>query len=223
MENYEHLKKCNEHINIFHVSDEQFNQFGRVIENYQFGELIKHMENTHIPAEGNIYIPSDIELERIDISKDIQYNFYGGMPIQIGYCNGVNSNLNGLEYHKSSEINIACNDLVLLLGRIQDIVDNYYSVENLKAFFVPMGTAIEMYSTTLHFGPCKVVDTGFRCIVILPKGTNEELPVKNNPITEEDKLLFMKNKWLLAHPERMQLIDKGAFPGLIGENIKVNY
>ncbi|GKU85175.1 hypothetical protein NCCP28_45710 [Niallia sp. NCCP-28] len=34
--------------------------------------------------------------------------------------------------------------------------------------------------------------------------------------------MFMKNKWLIAHPEREQLINKGAHPGIKGENIKVN-
>jgi hypothetical protein len=31
----------------------------------------------------------------------------------------------------------------------------------------------------------------------------------------------MKNKWLIAHSEREQLINKGAHPGIKGENIKV--
>ena len=47
------------------------------------------------------------------------------MPIQIGYCNGPNSTLNGLEYHKSSEINIAITDMVLLLGKVQEVENNF--------------------------------------------------------------------------------------------------
>ena len=43
---------------------------------------------------------------------------FGEMEIQIGYCNGHNSMLNALEYHKSSEINVAATDAVLLLGSI---------------------------------------------------------------------------------------------------------
>ena len=43
------------------------------------------------------------------------------MPIQIGYCNGNNNKLNGLEYHRDSEINIAVTDMVLMIGMEQDL------------------------------------------------------------------------------------------------------
>ncbi len=32
----------------------------------------------------------------------------------------------------------------------------------------------------------------------------------------------MKNKWLVAHPERRILIERGAFAGIMGENIAIN-
>ena len=35
---------------------------------------------------------------------------FGGLPVQIGYCNGSNVKLNALEYHRSSEIDIAVTD-----------------------------------------------------------------------------------------------------------------
>jgi len=56
----------------------------------------------------------------------------------------------------------------------------------------------------------------------LAKGTNTPIE-KPASITAEDRLLFMRNKWLLAHPERKQLIEKGAYPGIIGPNIVVEY
>ena len=58
-------------------------------------------------------------------------------------------------------------------------------------------------------------EKGFRCVIILPKGTNEDLtftPGKDG----EDKLLTAQNKWLIAH-EDAQI--PGAFCGLVGENI----
>lgn len=58
-------------------------------------------------------------------------------------------------------------------------------------------------------------EKGFRCVVILPKGTNEDLtftPDKDG----EDKLLTAQNKWLIAHEEAE---IPGAFCGLVGENI----
>lgn len=59
---------------------------------------------------------------------------------------------------------------------------------------------------------------GFRCVVILPKGTNEELtftPDKDG----EDKLLTAQNKWLIAHEEAK---IPEAFCGLVGENITLD-
>ena len=50
------------------------------------------------------------------MAKEIEKIFYGELPIQIGYCNGHNELLNAVEYHRSSEINLAATDAVLILG-----------------------------------------------------------------------------------------------------------
>ncbi|MDD4573138.1 MAG: DUF4867 family protein, partial [Sphaerochaeta sp.] len=39
---------------------------------------------------------------------------------------------------------------------------------------------------------------------------------------KEDRLLFKKNKWMLAHPEREQLVSQNVHVGLVGENRMVN-
>ena len=96
---------------------------------------------------------------------------YGELPIQIGYCNGHNTKLNAVEYHRNSEINIAVTDLILIIGKQQDIEADYtYDTSLMEAFLVPAGTVIEVYGTTLHYAPCHVEDGGFRCVVVLPKG-----------------------------------------------------
>ncbi|WP_413783517.1 DUF4867 family protein [Peribacillus muralis] len=218
---YETLRNLNKHISFFHIEDRTFTPYGNIVTGYDFQELQKYMKEMEIPQDQNIYTPSVAEMENTTVKERIQTAFYGEMPIQIGYCNGPNSTLNGLEYHKGSEINIAVTDLVLLLGKVQDIHDNSYDSTNIEAFFIPKGTAIELYSTTLHFAPCKVNAEGFKTIVILPAGTNEPLKQDMEKTTQEDKLLFMKNKWLLAHPERKQLISKGAYAGIKGDNISI--
>ncbi|WP_110113860.1 DUF4867 family protein [Bacillus sp. CGMCC 1.16541] len=223
MTNFEQLSALNNHLQMVHITDNVFKRYGTIITSYDFRELEAYMERTTIDETGNVYVASVPEMEQTKIKEQIQLNFYGDMPIQIGYCNGSNCTLNGLEYHKGSEINVAMTDLVLLVGLVQEIDNNQFESKNVKAFFVPKGTAIELYGTTLHFAPCKVSDDGFKVVVILPKGTNEPLEHKVETITEEDKLLFMKNKWLLAHPNREALINKGAYPGIIGENIEVYY
>ena len=126
--------------------------------------------------------------------------------------------LNAVEYHRTSEINIAVTDLILILGLEQDIEDDYsYDTSNIEAIFVPAGTAIEVYGTTLHYAPCNANEGGFRCVVILPKDTNTELEATIEK-QGEDALLFAKNKWLIGHPET-DLGAQGAFIGLKGKNI----
>ncbi|HKL60539.1 MAG TPA: DUF4867 family protein, partial [Sphaerochaeta sp.] len=39
---------------------------------------------------------------------------------------------------------------------------------------------------------------------------------------KEDRLLFKKNKWMIAHPERHQLVSQNVHVGLVGENRMVN-
>lgn len=221
--NFNRLKEINCHIEIKHITDESFLKYGRIIEDYDFTTMINYMKAiTSIPAEGNVYVASLADMEQLEIKDKLEEEFYGGMPIEIGYCNGRNSTLNGLEYHKGSEINVAVTDMVLLLGMVQDIKDNSYKSDRIEAFFVPEGTAIEMYQTTLHFGPCKTSSEGFKCVVILPRGTNFPLDKKNNG-QGEGTLLFAKNKWLLVHPSRTLLVNKGAHIGIKGENIEIKY
>jgi hypothetical protein len=216
----EELIKLNSSLSLKAVDDPSFRVYGKIITDYDFSGLVDYMEReTQIPAEGNIYKASVPELEQTEITARLEKGFYGEMPIQTGYCNGRNSTLNGLEYHLGSEIDIAVTDLVLLLGRLQDVTDGKYASEQVEGFFVPKGVALQLYETTLHFSPCKTGPEGFKCIVILPRGTNE--PLENDKAKYGDKFLFARNKWLLAHPDRKPLIEKGAWPGITGENIEI--
>ena len=123
-----------------------------------------------------------------------------------------------MEYHRNSEINVAVTDIVLLLGCQQDIADDFtYETEKIEAFLVPAGTAIEVYATTLHYAPCHVQDSGFQCVVVLPRGTNTELTFETGK-TGEESLMTAKNKWLIAHKEAG---IEGAFAGLVGENLEI--
>ena len=145
---------------------------------------------------------------------------YGQMEIQLGYCNGHNKKLNALEYHRDSEVNLAVTDLVLLLGRQQDIEEDFtYDTSKVKAFLVPAGTLVEVYATTLHYAPCQTEDSGFRCVVVLPRGTNTDLDHKPQVKCGEEKLITARNKWLIGHEEGG--LDGGAWIGLKGENISL--
>ncbi len=218
----ERLNKVND-VKIHSVFSADFKPFGRVLEGYDFSDLISYMENeTPIPENGNIYIPSDDNMEKFPICETVKNTVFGEMPIQIGYCNGRNTTYNGFEYHKAPEINVAVTDFMLVLGHSFEIENNTYKIEQAKVFFVPKGTAIEMFGTTLHLSPCRVCDEGFKGIVILPKGTNT--PLESKTVTdEESKLLLQKNKWVIAHKDREPLIKQGAVAGVIGENKELKY
>ncbi|WP_370830431.1 DUF4867 family protein [Clostridium sp.] len=199
------------------VNDIEFKKYGRVLKNYDIKELLNRMKKTPLPKDV-IYEPSIKELEELEIAKEFRNREFGGLDIQIGYCNGNNYMLNAVEYHRTSEINIAVTDLVLLLGLEQDIEEDYsYDTSKIEAIFVPAGTAIEVYGTTLHYAPCNAKEDGFKCVVILHKDTNTALE-DNIQRQGEDALLFAKNKWLIGHPET-DLGEQGAFIGLKGKNI----
>lgn len=203
------------------VTADRFKKYGRVLEldMQEFTSCIK--ARPEVPAGQVVYVPSVAEFESLQIFKQLTQEVFGGMPVELGHCSGWNNQLNGLEYHRSSEIDMAATDLILLLGSQQDIDwENFtYDTAKVEAFLVPAGTAVELYATTLHFAPCSVDGKEFRMGVALPKGTNEPLDFVPEK-TGENKLLLQKNKWLLAHQESG--LDKdGAWIGLIGENIRV--
>lgn len=206
-------------ISVKKVTDKDFRPYGRVITNdYDVEQLIEVMQTMPCPDDV-IYEPSVAALEELPVMKAFTESLYGGLPIQIGFCNGHNKMLNALEYHRSSEINVAATDIILLIGKQQDVADDFsYDTANVEAFLVPKGTVIDVYATTLHYAPCSVDGKEFRCVVVLPKDTNLDLEVVPTG-AKEDKLLTARNKWLIAHADAK--ID-GAFNGLKGENISVD-
>lgn len=200
---------------IYNINDASFKKYGKILKNYKFDELLNLMENSDC-GENVVYYPSVEKLENTNDMKILQNEVYGGMPIQIGYCNGQNNKLNALEYHRDSEVNIAATDLILLLGLQQDITEDFtYDSSKVEAFLVPKGTAIEVYATTLHYAPCGVDNKNFKCVVVLPKGTNTDIDFEISK-ENENALLFARNKWLIAHEEAN---IENAVNGIYGENI----
>lgn len=204
------------------VTDAAFKKYGRVIDNVDFSALVEKLTQTPLP-EGVAYEPSVEILEALPIKEELSVKTYGEMPIQIGYCNGHNTLLNALEYHRDSEINVAATDAVLMLGLLTDVeADFTYDTAKVEAFLVPAGTAVEIYATTLHYAPCDLEGRGFRVAVVLPKGTNYPLQrvhakVEDGKAPNEDALLTAVNKWLIGHKEGG--LDEGAFLGLKGKNL----
>ena len=207
---------------IISVTDKRFKKYGRVIKNIDFGTLVDAMKETFIP-ENVAYEPTVENLEKLEVAAEIKNKFFGELPIQIGYCNGHNELLDAVEYHRSSEINVAATDAILILGNLWDVEDDFtYDTSKMEAFLVPAGTAVELYATTLHYAPCGVDNKGFKVAVILPRGTNFELTTEHAkcPLCGgEDALITAANKWLIGHEEGG--LPKGSFIGLKGKNLNV--
>ena len=206
--------------------DEEFKEYGRVVDNVDFTELVEAMKKTPCPDDV-VYEPGIAELEALPVAKKISSVVYGEMPVQVGYCNGHNCMLNALEYHRDSEINVAATDAVLMLGLLKDVEKDFtYDTAKVKAFKVPAGTAVEVYATTMHYAPCGVDGAGFQVSIILPKGTNYPLKAAHAKLNadgsapNEDALITATNKWLIGHKEGG--LDAGSFLGLKGKNLNLN-
>ncbi len=201
------------------VMDKEFQVYGRVLplDTTAFTAAI----NAHKAIESGqvVYEPSVREFEQLPLYQQLAEKVYGELPIEFGHCSGWNEALNAVEYHRSSEVDIAATDLVLMVGRQQDIdyTDNTYDTAKIECFLVPAGTAVELYATTLHYAPCGVDGREFRCGVVLPRLTNESLVAASSAVGE-DRLLFAVNKWLIAHKDSGLEAD-GAWIGLKGKNI----
>lgn len=211
---------------ILKVTDEAFKRYGKVVDNIDFSGLVEELKKTPVP-EDVVYEPSVEALEALPVMEELSRVTYGEMPIQIGYCNGHNTKLNALEYHRDSEINVAAKDAVLMLGLVADVEsDHTYDTSKVEAFLVPAGTAVEVYATTLHYAPCHVKEDGFQVAIVLPKGTNYPLKTAHTKVADaqsgaglsnEDAMLTAVNKWLIGHAEGG--LDEGSFLGLKGKNL----
>ena len=206
---------------IYSVFDPEFKPYGQVVDGMEetVQEILDVLKDAPQGA-GVDYVPEYEPLQELPAMVEISEHCYGGMPVQLGWCNGHNTKLNCLEYHRDSEFNLGTEDFILLLAKQEEIVDGVLDTARVKAFKAPAGVLVEVYATTLHYAPCHCdPQKGFRVLVALPMGTNTDKPVMTNQ-TSEDRLLWARNKWLLAHPDSSEA-KQGAYIGLAGENIDI--
>ena len=212
------LRQKNPDLMIYDVRDTAFLEYGNVIDTLDTAEIVRAASAIELPQEGSLYLPSAPELEGLEIAARIRDLYFGTLPVQIGYCCGHSNFLNAAEWHASNEVNVAVTPLVLILGKRSDMKNGRLHSSSMKAFYVPAGTAIEVYASTLHFCPCEVQREGFGCVVALPAGTN-------TPLDEavDDRLLFRKNKWIVAHDQNEALLSRGVVAGIDGVNYEIRY
>lgn len=213
----EHLNEVND-IKVYSILDKEFLTYGRIINDIDTAEIVSVAESIPMAEGGCEYTASNPQFEKLDIAKAIK-EVFGQSECQIGYCHGHNHMLNSLEWHTCNEVNIATTDAVLILAKRYDMDENYHmNSKSCKAFFVPKGAAIEVYSDTLHYCPCEVTHDGYGMVVGLIKGTNtpQEYP-------SCDVRLRAKNKWVITHEDNTAAIKNGTFCGISGMNYKISY
>ena len=205
----------------YSVYDPEFKPYGQIVDGMAdtVQEILDVLKDAP-QGPGVDYVPEYEPLQELPAMVEISEHCYGGMPVQLGWCNGHNTRLNCLEYHRDSEFNLGTEDFILLIAKQDEITKGVLDTGKVKAFKVPAGVLVEVYATTLHYAPCHCdPGKGFRVLVALPQGTNTDKPMISGK-TSEDKLLWARNKWLLAHPDSSEAAQ-GAHVGLSGENIDI--
>ena len=186
---------------IYSVNDPEFKPYGRVVTGLEAAkaEILQALATTPL-LEATDYVAEEPILQGLPAMVEVSEHLFGGMPVQLGWCNGHNTKLNCLEYHRDSEFNLGTEDFILLLAKMDDITDGKLD--------------------TVHYAPCHVDPAkGFRVLVALPQGTNTAKPeIKADG--GDDAQLWACNKWLLAHVESSEAAA-GAYVGLEGVNIDI--
>ncbi|HGM5493063.1 TPA: DUF4867 family protein [Serratia fonticola] len=189
------------HQPVLPADNEAFTQYGQVIQQIDSSELVAKLKAEFaIPQDGVEYVRTTEILESLMAVKQLAHQVYGDMAIQAGYVCGHNRGLAGVEYHQGSEVIVAATDLILLLGKREDMRGGRFDSRRAVAFSVQRGQIVELYGTTLHHCPCHVDrEEGFLAAIILLQGTNAAL---SN--LEPDGILARQNTWF-THCDRIEL------------------
>ncbi|TFG63433.1 MAG: DUF4867 family protein [Spirochaetales bacterium] len=222
--NVHKLNMLNPDIGIHSIEDHGFQSYGRILRSVRTEALLSLIEEL-TPGNEVIYESEIPHAERAtgNLSFFAKEVFDGNADLQVGAVYGRNTRINALEYHKCAEVIIAALPMVIMTGLVCEIEwpKGTFDLSRIRAFYVPGGTALELPPWCLHYVPIHVYEEdGFKCLVILPRGTN--LPLDYEPEREgEGKLMLARNKWLLAHPDDQTFSGSAAHFGLVGRNIEL--
>ena len=218
----ETLRRKNPQLPLYSVEDKEFAPYGQVlkIKERELEELAAALEASAMPEQGNSYEASFPPLEASAAIRRFTRTVFGAVETQAGFCNGHGRTLNAFEYHKCSELNFSTTGLVLLLARCEDMDEGMVNSDKTLGFYLPPNVPVEIYPRVLHFAPCRIEADGFKCLVQLEKGVNSPLDAVDTSADGEEKLLWMKGKWLTCHKDSPQA-KKGAFQGITGKNISL--
>ena len=208
---------------IYSVNDPEFKPYGRVVTGLEAAkaEILQALATTPLP-EATDYVAEEPVLQKLPAMVEVSKHLFGGMPVQLGWCNGHNTQLNCLEYHRASEFNLGARDFILLVAHRWEIEDGKLDTACVKAFRVPAGTVVEVFNTTLHYTPCMVDDGGFQVMVALPAGTNGPRPeaAADMPAAGDSYCYWKADKWVLCHADSPKAAE-GGYVGLVGKNLDI--
>lgn len=151
------------------VTDPSFAQYGRVLDFPQefWSSLEVPMPQAGIDYEASYALLEDVPQLQAWLSREV----FGTLPIQIGYISGHNQVLAGVGWHQGNEVHLAVTHLCLLVAKRRDLKGK--QLENIRAYYIPAYSAIELFADTFHLTPVSCDEDGFRSVCILVKGTNE--------------------------------------------------
>ena len=129
-------------MNIYSVLDKEFKPYGQVHDGFPTEEILSALAKTPV-TNGVVYTAEDAALQQLAVTEELSATVYGGMPIQMGWCNGHNTKLNCLEYHRDSELNLGTGDFILLLAKQEEVTDGKLDTAKVMAFRVPAGVLVE--------------------------------------------------------------------------------
>ncbi len=191
------------------VSSPKFQTYGEILKL----DVQKAIDYVNSHAYDNGYLASVPKLEDLPCIQTLSQHVYGYLKTIAGVVTGTNDVLNGIEYHQCSEVIIAVKDYILAVGHRYDMQGDDYDISKCELFYVPQGTVVECYATTLHYTPIAVSKSGFQTICLLLEGTGDEVA--------RNGILKKKNKWFIAHKDNYDKVQSGDYPGLKGDMIKI--
>ena len=218
-------------MHIYSVNDPEFKSYGNVwddVPSELTSPVLEALSAT--PGQGIVGgLFGDLNIMRMALFEagagdpdKLGFLMFGGRPFQLGWCNGHNTRLNCLEYHRASEFNLGARDFILLVAHRWEIEDGKLDTACVKAFRVPAGTVVEVFNTTLHYTPCMVDDGGFQVMVALPAGTNGPRPeaAADMPAAGDSYCYWKADKWVLCHADSPKAAE-GGYVGLVGKNLDI--
>ena len=222
----EKLREKNPGLTIHTVDETLFSDYARIVTSPVFSSLSDYIDKNTVVTERNVYVADIPELHTAETDAALSV-FFGGMKVQIGYCNGCNFSMNGVEYHKSPELTIAITDCLMWWTNPKYLVDfNHVDSSASDLFFIPAGCSFLLNPSVLHLAPCRVDSNGYKTVIILPFGTN--MPIEDSLKQSfrasgdpEASILHMTNKYMITHKDWEPLVKQNVHIGLTGQNRSV--